>query len=160
MRPSPILPPEHPAPAAPWPVPEDAEELAGRLRIAVNRLHRRLRRESLEGLSPAQASALGSASRHGAPTLGELAALEQVQPPTMTRIVASLAEAGMVTREADPEDRRSVRVRVTPAGVRALARMRTRRNAFLVRRLGDLDEGEQRRAAELVALLEHLLEEP
>ena len=136
------------------------EEVAGRLRIAVNRLQRRLRQESLGGLSPAQASALGSVSRHGNPTLGELAAIEQVQPPTMTRIVASLAEAGMVTRVADANDRRSARVRITPAGERALERMRTRKNAFLLRRLGELGPDEQRHAAELVALLEHLLEEP
>lgn len=136
------------------------EEVAGRLRSAVNRLQRRLRQESLGGLSPTQASTLGSVSRHGNPTLGELAALEQVQPPTMTRIVASLSEGGMVTRVADAKDRRSARVRITPAGERALERMRTRKNAFLVRRLGELDPGEQRHAAELVALLEHLLDEP
>src|ERR1700722_14950550 len=101
------------------------EEVAGRLRIAVNRLHRRLRQESLGGLSPAQASALASVSRHGSPTLGELAAIEQVQPPTMTKIVASLSEAGMVTREADPDDRRSARVRITTAGERGVGRNRT-----------------------------------
>ncbi len=136
------------------------EEVAGRLRIAVNRLQRRLRQESLGGLSPAQASALGSVSRNGSPTLGELAAIEQVQPPTMTRIVASLTEAGMVTRVADDRDRRSARVRITPAGERALDRMRTRKNAFLLRRLGELSREEQRKAVEMVALLEHLLEEP
>jgi DNA-binding MarR family transcriptional regulator len=135
------------------------EEVAGRLRIAVNRLQRRLRQESLGGLSPAQASALGSVHRHGSPTLGELAAIEQVQPPTMTRMVASLAEAGMVTRVADANDRRSARVRATPLGERALERMRTRKNAFLLRRLGELGPDEQRHAAELVMLLEHLLEE-
>jgi DNA-binding MarR family transcriptional regulator len=135
------------------------EEVAGRLRIAINRLQRRLRQESLGGLSPAQASALGSVSRHGSPTLGELAATEQVQPPTMTRIVAGLAEAGMVTREADANDRRSARVRITPSGLRALERMRTRKNAFLLRRLGELGPDEQRHTTELVALLEHLLEE-
>jgi DNA-binding MarR family transcriptional regulator len=140
--------------------PITGEEVAGRLRIAVNRLQRRLRQESLGGLSPAQASALGSVSRHGSPTLGELAALEQVQPPTMTRIVASLAEAGMVTRVADANDRRSARVSITPAGEKALERMRTRKNAFLVRRLADLDPAEQHHASELVELLEHLLEEP
>jgi DNA-binding MarR family transcriptional regulator len=136
------------------------EEVAGRLRIAINRLQRRLRQESLGGLSPAQASALGSVSRLGSPTLGELATTEQVQPPTMTKIVAGLAEAGMVTREADPNDRRSARVRITPTGLRALERMRTRKNAFLLRRLGELGPDEQRHATELVALLEHLLEEP
>ena len=136
------------------------EEVAGRLRIAVNRLQRRLRQESLDGLSPAQASALGSVGRHGSPTLGELAALEQVQPPTMTRIVASLTEAGMVTRVADPNDRRSARVRITTAGQRLLEGMRTRKNAFLLRRLDDLSSEEQRRAEELVELLEQLLLEP
>ena len=137
-----------------------SEEVAGRLRIAVNRLQRRLRQQSLGGLSPAQASALGTVHRQGTPTLGELAALEQVQPPTMTRIVANLADAGMLTREADANDRRSVRVRLTPAGERALERMRTLKNAFLLRRLSELDPEEQRHAAELVLLLEHLLEEP
>jgi DNA-binding MarR family transcriptional regulator len=136
------------------------EEVAARLRSSVNRLQRRLRQQALGGLSPAQASALGSVSRHGNPTLGELAALEQVQPPTMTRIVANLADAGLVTRIADANDRRSARVRVTPAGERTLARMRTAKDAFLVRRLGQLSADEQRQAAELVALLEHLLEEP
>jgi DNA-binding MarR family transcriptional regulator len=135
------------------------EEVAGRLRRAVNRLQRRLRQESLGGLSPAQASALGSVSRLGDPTLGELAAVEQVQPPSMTRIVANLAEAGMVTREVDPDDRRSVRVRVTSEGELALKQMRTVKNAFLLRRLGELGPEEQRRATDLVALLEHLLVE-
>ena len=136
------------------------EDLATRLRIAVNRLQRKLRQQSLGGLSPAQASALGTVNRLGRPTLGELAALEQVQPPSMTRIVASLADAGMVVRETDAADRRSVRVRLTPAGARALERMRTAKNAFLLRRLGDLSADEQRRAEDLVGLLEHLLEEP
>ncbi len=136
------------------------EEVVSRLRSAVNRLQRRLRQESLGGLSPAQASALGSVRRHGQPTLGELATIEQVQPPTITRIVASLTEAGMVTRVADANDRRSARVRITPTGERALERMRTRKNAFLLRRLDQLSADEQRQAAELVALLEHLLEEP
>lgn len=136
------------------------EEVAERLRIAVNRLQRRLRQESLGGLSPAQASALGSVRRHGSPTLGELATLEQVQPPSMTRIVASLTETGMVTRVADANDRRSVRVRITPAGERALERVRTRKNAFLLRRLSELGTDEQQQAAELVGLLEHLLAEP
>jgi DNA-binding MarR family transcriptional regulator len=142
------------------PVHVTQEEVAGRLRIAVNRLHRRLRQESLGGLSPAQASALGSVVRHGSPTLGELAAIEQVQPPTMTKIVASLSEAGMVTRVADPDDRRSARVRITTAGERALERMRTRKNAFLLRRLDELTTDEKQRATELVELLEHLLVEP
>ncbi len=138
----------------------DNEELAGRLRLAINRLQRRLRQEALAGLSPAQASALGSVYRLGSPTLGELAAVEQVQPPTMTRIVATLADSGMVTRVTDTADRRSARVRVTPAGKRSLERIRTLKNAFLTRQLAELNPDEQAKAGQLVDLLEHLLREP
>jgi DNA-binding MarR family transcriptional regulator len=135
------------------------DELASRLRLSINRLHRMLRQESLAGLSPAQASALGSVSRLGSPTLGELATVEQVQPPTMTRIVASLQESGMVTRITDVSDRRSARVQVTPDGRRTLERIRTLKNAFLSRRLGELGPDQQGGAAALVALLEHLVEQ-
>jgi DNA-binding MarR family transcriptional regulator len=135
-----------------------SEELASRLRQCINRLHRQLRQESLAGLSPAQASALGSVARLGSPTLGELATREQVQPPTMTRIVASLTEAGQVTRVTDASDRRSARVRVTPAGMRTLERIRTLKTAFLLRRLSELDPAEQAAAEQLVNLLEHLVE--
>jgi DNA-binding MarR family transcriptional regulator len=137
----------------------DNEELASRLRLNLTRLHRRLRQESLAGLSPAQASALGAVNRLGSPTLGELAAIEQVQPPTMTRIVATLTGSGMVTRVTDVADRRSARVRITPTGKRSLERIRTLKNAFLTRRLADLSPTEQVQAAELVTLLEHLLGE-
>src|SRR6185437_5665306 len=85
--------------------PHDDDELATRLRLAVTRLNRRLRQESYAGLSPAQASALGTVKRLGSPTLGELAVTEQVQPPTVTRLVGSLEGAGLVSREVDPDDR-------------------------------------------------------
>jgi DNA-binding MarR family transcriptional regulator len=133
------------------------EEVATRLRIAINRMQRRLRQQSLAGLSPAQASALGTVSRLGSATLGELAASEMVQPPTMTRMVASLIDAGMVTRVTDDSDRRSARVRITPTGTRTLERIRTLKNAFLTRRLGELSPREKVEAAHLVVLLEHLV---
>jgi DNA-binding MarR family transcriptional regulator len=132
-------------------------DLPSRLRLSINRLHRLLRQESLAGLSPAQASALGAVNRLGSPTLGELAAVEQVQPPTMTKIVATLADAGMATRITDATDRRSARVRITPDGTRTLERIRTLKNAFLTRRLAELSPDEQAGAADLVALLEHLV---
>jgi len=136
------------------------DELATRLRVAVTRLNRRLRQQSLAGLSPAQASALGSVSRLGTPTLGELATAEQVQPPTMTRLVAGMEDAGLVTRLADEADRRICRVQLTGEGRRTLQRIRTLKNAFLTRRLASLDPPEQAVAVELTALLEHLVAEP
>lgn len=139
--------------------PTSDEELATRLRVAVTRLNRRLRQQSLAGLSPAQASALGTVNRLASLTLGELAAAEQVQPPTATRLVTSLENAGLVTREADSTDRRVVRVRITPEGRRTLQRIRTLKNAYLTRRLAALDPAEQELAEALTRLLEHLVAE-
>ena len=137
------------------------EDVAGRLRIVVNRLQRRLRQESLG--RPLAGAGLG-ARRGGPPRQphpGRAGRIEQVQPPTMTRIVASLTEAGMVTRVADPTDRRSARVRITPAGERALERIRTRKNAFLLAPPGASSLPRSRPARpHLVDLLEHLLVEP
>lgn len=135
------------------------DELATRLRVAVTRLNRRLRQQSLAGLSPAQASALGTVNRLDRLTLGELAAAEQVQPPTMTRLVASLESAGLVVRETDGADRRVVRVRVTAEGRRTLQRIRTLKNAYLNRRLASLDPTERELAEAMTTLLEHLVAE-
>lgn len=133
------------------------DDLASRLRVAVTRLNRRLRQQSLAGLSPAQASALGTVSRLGTPTLGELAVAEQVQPPTMTRLAASMESAGLVVRVADGADRRVCRVRLTSEGRRALQRIRSLKNAYLNRRLAGLSPDERAQAAQLTLLLERLV---
>jgi DNA-binding MarR family transcriptional regulator len=133
------------------------DELASRLRVAVVRLNRKLRQQALAGLSPAQASALGTVNRLANPTLGELAAAEQVQPPTVTRLVASLESAGLVARETDDVDRRVVRVRITAEGRRNLQRIRSLKNAYLNRRLAALDPAEQQLAESMTSLLEHLV---
>jgi DNA-binding MarR family transcriptional regulator len=133
------------------------DELASRLRVAVVRLNRKLRQQALAGLSPAQASALGTVNRLANPTLGELAAAEQVQPPTVTRLVASLEGAGLVARETDEGDRRVVRVRITAEGRRNLQRIRSLKNAYLNRRLAALDPAEQQLAESMTNLLEHLV---
>ena len=136
---------------------EPGEELAARLRVAVTRLNRKLRQQALAGLSPAQASALGTVNRLINPTLGELAAAEQVQPPTVTRLVTSLESAGLVARETDRVDRRVVRVTITAEGRRNLQRIRSLKNAFLTRRLAALDPAEKALAEDLTSLLEHLV---
>jgi DNA-binding MarR family transcriptional regulator len=133
------------------------EELATRLRVAVTRLNRRLRQQSLAGLSPAQVSALGSVSRMGTPALGELALAEQVRPPTMTRLVATMEGAGLVARLTDADDGRVCRVRLTGEGRRTLERIRTLKNAFLARRFDELEASEQAALADLTTLLEHLV---
>jgi len=135
-------------------------ELAARLRVVVTRLDRPLRQQVVGGCTPSQVSALGTLARLGTPTLGELAAAEQVQPPSMTRIVVALEAAGLLARRVDPVDGRVVRVAVTPAGERTLARIRSLRTAVLARRLRKLTVDERRRLAELVPLLERLVGDP
>lgn len=139
--------------------PTPDEELAARLRAAVTRLNRRLRQQSLAGLSPAQASALGTVHRGDGLTLGEVAAAEQVQPPTATRLVSSLEDAGLVARVNDEVDRRVVRVKITAEGRRALERIRKLKNAYLRGRLAALDPSERKLAETLTSLLEHLVVE-
>jgi DNA-binding MarR family transcriptional regulator len=147
-----------PADRMPAGVDASQAELASRLRMAVMRLHRRLRQHNVGGLAPSQTSALASINRLGAPTLGELALSESVQPPSMTRIVANLEEAGYVKRVVDQADRRVTRVTLLASGRKVLQQNRSLKNAFLARQLRQLDEGEQEALAELTVLLERLLE--
>lgn len=139
--------------------PSAEAELAARLRLAITRLYRPLRQQVAGGLTPSQISALATAARLGTPTLGELAAAERVQPPSMTRMVVSLEGAGLLTRLVDPADGRVVRVEVTTEGRRTLQRIRSLRNAVLVRRLQRLTAPERAMLAQLVPLLERLVEE-
>jgi DNA-binding MarR family transcriptional regulator len=136
---------------------EDAE-LAARLRLAVTRLHRRLRQQGLPGLTPSQSSALASVDRLGAPTLGALAERESVQPPSMTRIVGGLEQLGYVTRVVDPEDRRVARVTITPSGQQVLQESRSVKTAFLTEQLHRLSPDERRDLGTLTVLLERLME--
>jgi DNA-binding MarR family transcriptional regulator len=133
-------------------------ELAPRLRLAVTRLARRLRQQSGEGLTPSQTSALASIERNGALTPSELATIERVQRPTATRVLAAMADRGLVRRETDVADRRVIRLKITPAGANVLRRSRSRKNAYLDRRLRELDPDELQTLERAVALIERLLE--
>jgi DNA-binding MarR family transcriptional regulator len=135
------------------------DELAARLRVAVTRLNRRLRQESLTGVSPSQEAALGTINRLGHPTLGELAQAEQVQPPTMTKVVAALEEAGLVARHVDAGDRRVSRVELTSAGRAALERSRSLKNAYLARQLERMTDEDRGLTELLASLLERLVED-
>jgi DNA-binding MarR family transcriptional regulator len=134
-------------------------ETAARLRRAVTRLNRRLRASSLGGISPAQASMLASVEHLESPSLGDLAQAEQIQPPSVTRIVQALEEARLVQCSTDPDDRRSTRVSVTPAGRRELTTIRHRKTEFLEQTLSTLPEADRRRARELVVLLERFVDQ-
>ena len=139
--------------------PTPSADLAARLRQAVTRVNRRLRVTSLGEISPAQASMLASVELLDAPTLGDLAAAEQIQPPSVTRLVKGLAEAGYLVQKTDANDRRSTRVGITPRGKKALTEIRDRKTQFLNSKLSALSAKELQKAQELVTLLEGLLKE-
>jgi DNA-binding MarR family transcriptional regulator len=137
----------------------DVTELASQLRLAVARLSRRIRQQAAstgEELTASTQGALASIERLGPITLGELAAVEQVQPPSMTRIVARLEEDGYVTRVVDPTDRRVARAAITDAGRTLLARSRTRKDAYLARRVAEFTDAERALLARALPLLERL----
>jgi DNA-binding MarR family transcriptional regulator len=134
-------------------------EVAARLRLAVTRLARRLRQESAAGLSPSQTSALASVERHGGLSPSELASVERIQRPTATRVLNALTEAGLITREADASDRRVARVTVTAEGAATLKRGRSRKNAYLARRLRTLAPDELQTLEHAAELIERLLAE-
>ncbi len=140
--------------------PDSETELAARVRLAVLRLSRRLRQQVAGGVTATQVSALATVERLGSPTLGELAASERVRPPSMTKIVVGLEEAGLVSRQVDALDRRVARVMLTTEGRRVVQRSRSLRTAYLARRLRRLSEAERASLGELVRLLELLVEEP
>jgi DNA-binding MarR family transcriptional regulator len=143
-------------------VPEVAE-LASRLRLAIARMARRLRQDALDAegapLSPTLTAALATIEVHGPLTPSELADRERVRRPSATRIVGALEDLGLVTRAGDPSDRRASLVSATAAGKELLRRLRTRKNAYLARRIRDLEATELAALESATAVLERLLEE-
>jgi len=122
-------------------------ELAGRLRVAVGLLVRRLRQRDPGHLSPPQLSALVTIEAAGPIRNGDLAARENVAAPTMTRMVGALEEAGLVNRRPDPSDARGSLVSLAPGGAAALRALRRERNNILIQKLAALSP-EQRAALE------------
>ena len=134
-------------------------DLAARLRLAVTRTARRLRQQAGTDLSPSLTAALATIERHGPLTPSELAACERVQRPTATRIAARLETGGLVARTGDPSDGRVTLLSATPEGVDLLHRLRTRKNAYLARRLRDLPAEDLAALERAADVLERMLED-
>jgi DNA-binding MarR family transcriptional regulator len=132
-------------------------ETAARLRVAVARLARQLRQHSPGGLTPSQWSALVTVEDNQPLRIGDLADREGVSAPTATRLVASLEDAGLLTRTTDPADRRTAYVALTVAAVDKLEWARGVRTASLAQRLSAMPEEDVRRLVELLPLLESFL---
>ena len=136
-----------------------APALPSRLRMVVTRLARRLRQQGESAASPTQLAALATIERDGPLTLGALAAIERVRPPTITAAVGRLEEHGLVRRRTDPRDRRVAHVEITAPGRRLLAESRSRKTAYLERRLAALSAGERQKLEQAAEILERVLQE-
>jgi DNA-binding MarR family transcriptional regulator len=136
--------------------------MAARLRLSATRLARRLRQQTDTGLTPTQLSALAAVDRHGPLTLGDLAQHERIAPPTVTKVVAKLEADGLLTRQADPDDRRSTLVATTRSGRKLLDATRTRKDAWLAARIASLAPADQGRLDQALDVLDELIggEEP
>ena len=136
---------------------EPERDVANRLHSAAVHLLRRARRtDPLTGVSPAQLSAL-SVLMGGPKTLGDLAAAEQVRPPTMSRLVSEMERAGVARKVSDRNDGRLVRVHATPKGLRVLSRGRAMRIEAIERLMGELDPEDLSVVERAVGTIEKLL---
>ena len=132
-------------------------DLAGELRLGSMRLARRLRVErGSDDLTLSQLAALGSLELHGECTVGELAHIERVKPPSMTRIVNSLVEAGLMTRRPHAVDGRQVVADLTDTARELLIENRRRRTAWLALRLAELTPDERELLRHAAPLLNRL----
>ena len=140
------------------PATPDVLAIADRLHSAAIHLLRRVRKQDVAtGQGPARLSALSVLVFGGPKTLGELAAAEQVRPPTMSRIVAGLARSRLVNIIADPRDARRMQIRPTNKGVRLLHKGRQMRIAYLASHLDSLAPADLAKLDEAVEILKRLL---
>lgn len=145
------------------PSPSSEIDIAGssadldRLRVVTLRIARRIRTNSPETTTASQLSMLGTVMRHGPCTISFIAEVEHVQPPSASKIVASLEQQGLVTRQTDPDDRRCSKIIITDAGLDMVAHVREAGRSWLASRLTDLDDDEVRLLGQAVPVLERLL---
>jgi DNA-binding MarR family transcriptional regulator len=135
---------------------DQLNEMAGRLHEAASRMLRMSRRHPAS-ISAPRLSALSVLALGGPMSLAELAAAEQVKAPTMSRIVEGLVKEGLATREADPANRRKVRIAATEEGKKRLEAGSDGRVRTLRDRLRRLADSEQRALARGVEVLGRVL---
>jgi DNA-binding MarR family transcriptional regulator len=134
--------------------------LPARLRLAIGRLNRRIRVDAAAVLPPLQTSVLVTLEEHEPLRLSELARREAVTPPTMSRVLAALDDAGLLVRTPDPQDARSALVELSVEGRSMIERLRTERTAILAERLDRLTPEHREALAAAVPALEALVTLP
>jgi DNA-binding MarR family transcriptional regulator len=138
-------------------MPPDHAQLASALRLSLLRAARRLRSQRVNtAVTLSQLSALASVGKCGPLSAGEIAAIERVQPPSMTKILASLESSGWVERSSQPDDRRQSIIEITPAGRELLAAETRARDEWLAKRLVEFSAEDLRKLGEAVEVLDRL----
>ncbi|MDE3008982.1 MAG: MarR family transcriptional regulator [Acidobacteriota bacterium] len=137
----------------------DDTTTAVRLRLALVRLTRALRQGNTAGLSPSQLSALSTIDDFGPLRVSAVAVHESVGAPVATRVVASLEELGLVTRESDPVDKRATLVALSAHGQTTIDQLWTQRTRGLSSRLERLSDEERRSLEEALPALEKMARE-
>jgi DNA-binding MarR family transcriptional regulator len=141
-------------------LPQTDADRTARLRAVIGRLGRRLRPTSAGSeLTPTQTSVLFTIVRLGPLGLGEVAEIESVNPTMLSRITAQLCDAGLISREASPGDRRAALVRATPAGRRMRERIHRERTAALGAHVDSLEEEQREALWAALGVLEELAEQ-
>ncbi|HZY77495.1 MAG TPA: MarR family transcriptional regulator [Jatrophihabitantaceae bacterium] len=135
-------------------------ELAAQLRPSLLRLTRIVRNQRVDmSVTLTQLSAMGTLKKHGPMSAGELATCERVQPPSMTKVLASLEERGLVRRDTHPSDRRQVIVAITDEGLALLDSERRSRDAWLSQRLSGLSAEERALIRKVIPVLDKLADQ-
>src|SRR5919198_3086074 len=134
-----------------------AAELAALLRPSLLRLTRLVRNQRVDtSVTLTQLSAMGTLRKRGPMSPGDLAACERVQPPSMTKVLASLEEKGLVRRAPHASDRRQAVITLTDRGLELLDSERRARDAWLARRLAALTAEERARLRNIIPVLDKL----
>jgi len=132
-------------------------ELVSTLRLSLLRAARRIRSQRVNTTATlSQLSALATVCKAGPLSAGEIAAVERVQPPSMTKILAALESSGWVQRSSHPEDRRQSIISITPAGQQLLAEETRARDEWLAKRLVEFSTEDLRKLGEAVDVLDRL----
>lgn len=135
---------------------EDGVTIAARLNLIVGRLMRTIRQHAAAGLTPSQLSALVTVDERGPLRISALATQESLGAPAATRVVASLEEAGLVTRSSDPDDKRASLITLTKVGNETLKSLRKERATGLGAQLDALSESERRLLERALPVLEKI----
>ncbi|HEY0169278.1 MAG TPA: MarR family transcriptional regulator [Jatrophihabitans sp.] len=138
-------------------MPPDHAELASALRLSLLRAARRLRSQRVDmAATLSQLSALDTVGKCGPLSAGEIAMVERVQPPSMTKILAALEQSGWIERSSHPEDRRQSIIAITPAGLELLAEETRARDEWLAKRLVEFSAEDLRKLGEAVEVLDRI----